>query len=383
MNRRISNKKLILWLHLWPGLISAAIIFFVCITGTIAVYCDEIMALSAGDARFVKEVKETRKPAEELIDIIKKEFPKRNRPSYMVSYKDPERSVRFNTFSREEGLSMVYIDPYTGEILKDDGTIYFFYITVHLHNSFLLGKTGQWIIDIATIIFVLEIITGLYLWWPKKRNKKAMDAAFKIKTGSTKKRLNYDLHKVLGFYAAAVILLLSVTGLLIAFEPLSQSLMKAFGADTTHDWQKELPKYKEGQAPLELNPFIERSFEKYPDKKEMQIYTYRMDSSGYYMMRVANQVGLKSAQSPEYVIYDRFSGDEIKLPESALKHEKVDNAIWVLHMGNWMGQIGKFITFLGGLIATSLPVTGFYIWWGKRKKNERNPKAEQNRNAFE
>lgn len=367
----MTTKKLISWLHLWPGLISALIVLFVCITGTIIVYCDEIMDLSAGDAKYVKEVKDTRLPVDSLINIIKKEYPSRSKAiSYMVGYKDPERSVRFNTFSRTEGLSMIYIDPYSGRILKDDNTIYFFYITAHLHNSLLLGKTGQWIIDIATIIFIIELITGIVLWLPKKWNKKTRDASLKIKFKSTAKRLNYDLHKVLGFYALIIMLVLSLTGLLIAFEPLSDSLMKISGAETSHEWQKKMPKYQEGKQPADINSLIQYTFERYPDKDQIQFNTYKLDSSGYYMGRVADRIGLKSAQSPEYFYYDRYSGKEIKMQESVLKHEKIENAVWVLHMGNWMGQLGKFVTFMGGLIASSLPVTGFFIWWSKRKKKK-------------
>lgn len=41
---------------------------------------------------------------------------------------------------------------------------------------------------------------------------------------------------------------------------------------------------------------------------------------------------------------------------------------WTLHMGNWIGLLGKNVTFLGGLIASILPVTGFFIWWNKLKR---------------
>lgn len=52
-------------------------------------------------------------------------------------------------------------------------------------------------------------------------------------------------------------------------------------------------------------------------------------------------------------------------------HEVVENAYWSLHMGTWLGPIGKAATFVGGLVSTSLPITGFLIWWGRRKKKKR------------
>lgn len=364
----LSTKKIVRYLHLWPGLISAIILFFVCITGTIIVYSDEIIELSAGNSKYVKEIKSERLPANDILKILNETFPNR-KPSYMVSYKDPERSVRFNMFSKEDGLRMVYVDPYSGEILKDDNTIYFFYVTAHLHNSLLLGKTGQWIIDIATIIFIIELITGLILWLPKKWNGKTLKNFFTIKAKSTSQRLNYDLHRVLGIYALVILLILSFTGLLIAFEPMSHATMKILGAgDDGHSWQKSLPTFDKSKEEVELNSLIKEAFEKYPKKEEVQIDIFKLETKGYYYLRVADRIGLKSAQSPEYLVYNRANGSLFEIPKETIRHEKIENAVWVLHMGNWMGQLGKLVTFLGGLIASSLPVTGFYIWWNKRKK---------------
>lgn len=363
-----STKKIIRYLHLWPGLISAIIVFFVCITGTIIVYSDEIMELSAGKAKYAQEIKTERLPANEILKILNEKFPTR-KPSYMVAYKDPERSVRFNMFSKEEGLRMVYVDPYSGEILKDDSTIYFFYITAHLHNSLLLGKPGQWIIDIATIIFIIELITGLILWLPKKWNAKTLKNIFSVKVKSTSQRLNYDLHRVLGIYALIMLLILSLTGLLIAFEPLSHATMKILGAgEDGHSWQKSLPAFDAEKKEVELNSLIKEAFDKYPKKEEVQIDVFKLETKGYYFLRVADRIGLKSAQNPEYLVYERSGGKLIEMPEATVKHEKIENTVWVLHMGNWMGQLGKLVTFLAGLIASSLPITGFYIWWNKRKK---------------
>lgn len=376
-NKLISSRKLISLLHLWPGLISSVIVLFVCFTGTLVVYCDEIMELSAGKARFVSEVKEKKLPAEKLLSILKETYPDRRSPSYMVAYSDPHRSVRFNTYSKENGLRMVYINPYTGEILKDDSTIHFFYVTAHLHNSLLLGKAGQWVVDIATIIFLAELLTGLFLWWPKKWNKSSRKSSLTVKWDAPFKRLTYDLHKVMGFYALGIILVLSVTGLLIAFEPLSQFTVKALGGDPSHQWEKSLPELESGKQQSGLDKVIQIAFSKYPDKPEAQIYTYNIEKAGYYRMRVSERTGLKSAQNPEYILYDRNKDKVIEMPEHTLKHEKIENMVWELHTGNWMGPIGKLITFIGGLIASSLPVTGFFIWWNK-KRNKRQVHIEIN-----
>ena len=175
----------------------------------------------------------------------------------MITYRDPARSVKFNQFSKKDGLRFVYVDPYTGKILKDDATIYFFFITAHLHNSLMLGKAGQWIVDISTIIFLIGLVTGLILWWPKKWTKTTRRQSFTIRWKAKFKRVNYDLHNVLGFYTLSIVLVLTVTGLIIAFQPLADATIRMFGGDATHSWEKDLPKYQARQPTASFEPVLE------------------------------------------------------------------------------------------------------------------------------
>ncbi|GAA4806292.1 PepSY-associated TM helix domain-containing protein [Olivibacter ginsenosidimutans] len=369
--------RAIAWIHLWPSLVSAIILIVVCITGTVVVYCDEIMEWSAGDARYVEQVGKERMPVELIMERLKKEFPNYGNPSYMVAYKDPKRSVRFNMFSRKVGLRMVYVDPYTGEILKNDATIYFFYITAHLHASLLWGKTGMWIVDIATIIFLIELITGLVLWWPAKWTKATRDASFKVKWKARFERLNYDLHNVIGFYALSICLVLTLSGLIIAFKPLAQFTIQAAGGDASHHWEEQLPAADQGKVPAAINHTLDQFFAAYPEAKEAQVNTFKLDQNGWYGLRLARAIGLKSADNAKAFFIDRYSGRSIEVPEAAMKHEQVENIYWSLHMGTWMGPIGKLCTFIGGLVSTSLPITGFIIWWGRRKKGKKRKGSKE------
>jgi len=49
-----------------------------------------------------------------------------------------------------------------------------------------------------------------------------------------------------------------------------------------------------------------------------------------------------------------------------------------IHVGAILGLPGKIMAFCASLIAASLPVTGVYIWWGRRhKKSKGKPVAAQ------
>ncbi|PWG79924.1 PepSY-associated TM helix domain-containing protein [Pararcticibacter amylolyticus] len=373
--------KFIAWIHLWPSLISAIILIVVCLTGTIIVYCDEIINFANRDVLYVQHVKKEKLPVETLIAGFRKEYPERRNPGYMVTYRDPARTVKFNSFDKKKGLRLVYMDPYTGRILKDDGTIYFFYITAHLHNSLLWHGTGEWIIDIATIIFLVELITGLILWWPAKWTKTTREQSFRIKWKARFRRLNYDLHNVLGFYSLTVVAILTITGLIIAFKPLAGFTVSSFGGDPSHAWEKKLPAFKREKQPQDLYRIIDRAFADQPWAQEARVSTYTLDSAGYYMFSLTRMAGLKSQDGNFPVFADRYTGATLNIPEGAILHENIENTYWSLHMGTWMGWFGKLVTFTGGLIATSLPITGFYIWWGRRNKKKRPQRLGKSNSA--
>ncbi|WP_053990807.1 PepSY domain-containing protein [Mangrovimonas sp. TPBH4] len=366
-------QKVVAWIHLWPSLVAGIIVLFVCLTGTIIVYCDEILELSAGDALYVKA--ETQKITQkEMYDIIKDINPDYH-ISEIVFYKDPQRSIRLRVFNmKTKDLFMIYMNPYSGKVLKEDHTIYFFYITAHLHAQLLAGPVGSWIVIISTIIFLIGSITGLILWWPKKWTKATRKASFQIKWNAKFKRLNYDLHNVLGFYSLPFCIILSLTGLLIFFHPLMDLTIKISGGDKI-GLRDQIPPADSTCVSQDMVKLAYKTLnEDYPNKQAVNIWVYELDKMGALTFG-SGTPGLKSIENADYTVCDRYTGEKLQLPQKSVLHEKTENAMWQLHMGQWWGQIGKLITFLTGAIATSLSVTGFIIWWGKQKKKKKSNRS--------
>ncbi|HEX7756453.1 MAG TPA: PepSY-associated TM helix domain-containing protein [Niabella sp.] len=375
MNKGKKSKKSIFsrvnaWLHLWLGIFAGILLVFVALTGTLVVYCDEIIDWSAGKARYVKQVQPERLPVEKLMANVNRAYPLA-KLSEVTVYKNPERTVRFRTFAKGKGLGFVYVDPYTGKVLKYDRTGNFFYIMAHLHASFLWHGPGTWIVDIATVIFLIELVSGIILWWPRKWNKHTRDASFKIKWKAKFKRVNYDLHNVLGFYSSLLALILTVTGLIIAFRPVANSTARLFGGDIETQWQRQMPAPDSTRPTVAINTVFEQEFAKHPQQKQGQIWLYNLDASGFYMVTTAGRLGLKSAEGAQLAFVDKYTGKPIAIPEKSLKGEYIENAVWQLHMGTWMGPAGKLFTFICGLICTTLPVTGFLIWWNRGRKKKK------------
>ena len=100
-------------------------------------------------------------------------------------------------------------------------------MVLKLHRTLLIPY-GHHIITCSTIIFLFMLISGLILWWPK--NKRTAKHGYKIKWNASPKRLNYDLHKVLGFYASWLLIFSALTGLMWASESFADAVYKITGS---------------------------------------------------------------------------------------------------------------------------------------------------------
>ncbi len=219
------------WLHLWLGLLTGLVVFVVSITGCVYVFIDELKALVYYERLFVQPQQAAFRPVSEMLANVQDALG----PDYAVSRCDfqptRDRSWVFRALDiNPDGIGHWDVDPYTAAVIHVENTNReFFQIVLALHTHLLLGhKIGQPIVAYSTLIFVLLLISGLVLWWPKKWNAKALRQSFTVKWRAKTKRLNYDLHNVMGFYLLIPALILALTGLVFSFQWVSDSFYFVF-----------------------------------------------------------------------------------------------------------------------------------------------------------
>ncbi|WEK35995.1 MAG: PepSY-associated TM helix domain-containing protein [Candidatus Pseudobacter hemicellulosilyticus] len=357
------------WLHLWLGIGSGIIVFIVAITGCMFVFCDDIIDGIGGSALRVPEVKEVRLTPEELVTAFKKENPHLH-PFYFVTYKDPQRTFRVGAEDKNDVFSFTWVDPYTGKSLKTTTAYYFFYVVAHIHSGHIpFGEVGGLIVEIATWIFLIELITGLILWWPVKWTKATREQSFKIKFKASWKRVNYDLHNVPGFYSLVPALMLTVTGLIIANKPLNRATHNLLDgkAQPYAAIRKMGPAYDSTRAYLPMNTVLDQLL------REPGVTQVRMslppERQTVQLVLAGSDIGLKGIDG-RILVADRYTGNEIKMAPALLRGISIEGWNMNLHIGFWAGWFGKIFTFIIGLICAALPITGFLIWWGRRKKKK-------------
>ena len=358
-------RKFFLALHKWLSLPVGIIIVITCLSGSVLVFQDEIREWAHPERYFVNTTKQEPIPLEKLIPMVNSQLTDNQVKDVRIE-SDPKRTYAMGL---AEGFRVTaYVNQYTGQITD---IFYYrespFFVVMSLHR-WLLDDTrtwGKYSVGISTLIFVFILMTGVIIWFPKKLKKRS----FTIQRKKGFRRLIYDLHSVLGVYAFLILFVGAVTGLMWSFEWYRNGVFRLFGA--------EVPARQSAQSNAKSNT-------KEPDTINIDTWQslaneLTKQNPGYKYIRiqdgsaVVHQKNAPNSRATDKYEFDNQTG-EITCVTLFKDQDKVTK-IWAwtysLHFGNLWGIWSKILTFIGGLIGASLPVTGYYLWLKKKRKKKK------------
>ncbi len=377
-------KRFIGKVHLWLGLASAIIVLIVSLTGCIYVFSREITEARRYDAMHVTPSANGTVSVSKLWETVQNDFGAERKIGWANVYNSPDKSWGFYSykgnpdaityFGAIEYYITAYVDPYSGTIKKEYDEKYdFFNIIKYIHWSLLLNTPiGQPIVGWGTFIFVILLISGLVLWWPKSLRSAKNLFWIKWKKETPGYRKTYDLHNVLGFYSLVFALVIALTGMVWSFKWFQAAVyVAASGTTTPPDLSQEK------STPSEISTIIS------PMDKALEFARLNYsDAAGFRIVPPADSVAPLNiyVQQKAGVYYkthelqfDQYSGELLKQRNHDEKNagEKLITANYDIHVGAIWGMPGKILAFIISLICASLPVTGFMVWWNKKKKRRK------------
>ena len=394
-------KKWFAKLHLWFGLGIGFLIFIISITGALYVFKEDIENFQRKDVIFHNETNIQQKNLLPLhvLETKVNEQVKEKFPIHWVNIPmDKSRSYRFYWYEHKEDAwnyfdempiyQVAYVNPYTGKVLKVyDEKNGFFQIVKMIHWSFLLKESwGKYVVGIPVIIFVFMLISGIVLWWPKNKAARKQRFRFRWKNVKSWKRKNYDIHNIFGFYSSILALIFAITGLFYSFFVIQAAIYFTFSGGET-----ALPDYskytttapKELRTETTLDKVAQKTRDTFPNTFGFSIDLGHphMDDHEHPNFEVYVQHLSYSYHQYSSIIFDENSGEALKIINYKDKNfgEKTVGANYDIHVGSILGLPTKIIAFVISLMIASLPVTGFMIWWGRRKKATQKNNLHQHR----
>lgn len=396
------------WLHLWLGLTSGIIVIIVCLTACLWVFNYEIteLLIPKKERQFILAASHKLISPSEVISLADSLYPNdfvsgiTYTRDYPVSF---TVHVSSSDSTKRPTPEVNLLHPYSGEYLglqtednSEEARLRkklnsFFAWTIEGHRFLWLPKAvGRPIVNYATLLFCITLITGLIWWYPKKWTKSTRNKSFKVKWTAGWKRINLDLHNVVGFYSFLLVLLLAITGIYYGIEWFNRALY------WSTNWGESLAERRPIKSDTSNISFAEQ-FSHAFDQQIAGILTQYKDP--YYLTISYPDTATKDGTisvfirndmdrqfNNRYYSFDRYTGAFLPNSISLFNKdyyelspgEKFRRLNYDIHVGSIWGFPTKVLAFFLTFIAGSLPVTGFIIWynrkWGKRK-NSRSRKT--------
>lgn len=360
-------------LHLWLGLLSGLVVFIIAITGCLYAFQEEIQNLTQ-PYRFVEAQAFPVLPPSRIREIADAQLPGRH--IHGVLYQGEDRAAKAIYYSfADHYYDFVYVNQYTGAV-KQVVDVYESFFGLVLEGHFYLWlppEIGQPLVASATLVFVVLLFSGIYLWWP--RNKKGIKKSFTINWSARWRRKNYDLHQVLGFYASWLALILALTGLTWGFEWFKNGVYASVGGEKSLAYA-EPPSDTTATAitPAELNPvdiLWERMRRQNPAAESIEMHFPEGPQSPIH---VAINPDASTYWQIDYLYFDQYTLEEVPVSHiwgrfaEARPADKLMRMNYDIHVGAILGLPGKVLAFFISLLVATLPVTGFMLWLGRRNK---------------
>ena len=223
-------RKVLFWMHLCTGLFAAIVVVIMSVTGVLLTYELQLQQWEAGGTVAVPASPENeRLPLEALIAAAGTE--RMEPPSTIAVSSDPAQAVTLS-WGRE---ATVMVNPYTGEVLPEGPTtVRDSLATLRVWHRWL-GQEGESrdfgksITGVCNMAFLFIVVSGIYLWMPRKWSLNAVKAVALFKSGLAGKARDFNWHNVIGVWSMIPLFFIVFSGAVISYPWVSDLVYTAFG----------------------------------------------------------------------------------------------------------------------------------------------------------
>jgi len=369
--KKLTAHRAAYFVHSFVGLKLSLLFSIVLITGTIAVFAEEIDWLIYSEIRVSPEGEKLNEG--EVFDHLKAAMPGTGFVG-IVTASNRERTAAQAVMTLPDGsFKKAWVNPYTGEVtgITDFLTVGEFFAS--LHRSLYLPVVGRAIVNAFGVICLIGLISGLVSYrrfWREFFTLPRWNAKLRILLG--------DLHKFIGLWSMWFVLIIGVSGSWWFYQnPLVElDAVPQFLPDNVIDpalTTKDLQKLGKGvPTPLSSEEIVNAVKEHDPDFHINYLYPPQHNGMAYTVYGTKREL-LVNRYSSRYFVHPytaEIIGHRIAGDMQPVK--RVDLSMGPLHYGTW-GYDGtgdflvKLVWFVFGTAMCVLSISGMIIFYKRTK----------------
>lgn len=383
--------------HFYAGLFVIPFMLILAITGSIYLFKPQLDLLMYRDLMVVQPTATTVAYTQQ-VEAIQQTYHNAT-VTKVVPPIASDRSTEVQITTADSRNLMVFVNPYTGEVLGDrneDTNLQA--IARRLHGELMIGKWGDYLVELAACWGLVLLISGLYLWLPHR--KFSLLGTFIPRLWSQNRRIFWrDLHAVPGFYGALLIGFLILTGL-----PWSgfwgDTFANVWGRFPAEMWDnvpqstvltghlnqhgEHIVPWAVEQLPMPRSVVLVHNHggsdltDHHPSVDLDSVITLAQSnnaSPGFSVSLPEGETGVYTVSAfpndptQETTMHiDQYSGEilaDVRWQDYGFVPKAVEMGI-AIHMGKYFGLPNQLLMLIACLILVLLCVSGIVMWWKRR-----------------
>ncbi|MCG3116556.1 MAG: PepSY domain-containing protein [Candidatus Manganitrophus sp. SA1] len=367
----ITFRNILFWVHLAAGTVAGLVILVMSVTGALIAFEPQIVDFAERGVRNVTlpAPDAQRLNMETIVTKGREAFPEV--PPSGVSMRSEPTSSAGVSFGRE---GTVFVNPYTGDVLGKGSKVHKLMHEIEDWHRWLGSREiGRPITGLSNAAFLILVVTGFYLWWPRRWAGTTLKTVTRFNPRLQGKARDWNRHNVIGFWCAPVLLVITLTGLVMSYRWANDLLYRIAGNEPPPAPQAA-PSGPPPEFPLDrVDPLWARAEAQSPGWVSIRL---RFPQKPEGPVTATIQEPASWHPSPRSLLtLDPVTAEVVKWePFSEYNLGRTLRA-WVqpIHTGVAGGIPGQIIALIGAMGGIMLAWTGLAMAW--RRIFQRRPKS--------
>ena len=347
---KLFSKGFFFRLHAWVGIIFGPLLYVICISGSFAVFSNEI------DWLLNPKIKS--QPGKINWDLVYSKF-NESYPNYELTTVRAPRHSGFAAQSyakSENGKTLrVYSNPVSGEVqtLENFWNTQRFFRSFHRRFFILPGKVGILFVSLYAIPLIVLVILGV-----RVQGKKIIKLIYNVRKTKNQKKLFSNYHLLLSNWSWIFAVAISLTGIWYGVETFKPASSQS--NDEIHNLKSEINGYNKVENKINflcglsfniIDSFTINSI-RFDTKNELITIQGKTSGIGTFFRSRANSVTF-NFKTGKFVSVHKSVNDT--------KHKIISDIADPIHFGNWGGIVTQIIWFLLGLMLSIAIMFGLIL----------------------